>query len=146
MKDRSSHEILPDDKPVPFFPDPLMTEFWVAMGFLGLAVVVGARGMFNHIGLQDPANPLDTPAHVKPEWYFLFLYQLLADVDAYVFWGLIEGRVFVVVATIVGLLALMFLPFFEKTKDTKLAWWIRAALSVIALIIIIFLSIKGELR
>ena len=144
MKDRSSHEILPDDKPVPFFPDHLMTEFWVAMGFVGLAVIVGIIGMFNHIGLGDPADPLNTPLHVKPEWYFLFLYQLLKVVPDYVFFGQIEGRVFITVAVIVGLIAWMFLPFLDKKDDTKRSWWIRAALSALALIIVIALTVWGE--
>lgn len=144
MKDRSSHEILPDDKPVPFFPDHLMTEFWVAMGFLGLAIIIGAIAMFSPVGLQEPADPLNTPLHVKPEWYFLFLYQLLKVAPDYVFFGQIEGRVLVTVGTIVGLLGLMLLPFFDKKEDTRRAWWIRAGLSALVLIIIIALTIWGE--
>lgn len=144
MKDQSSHEILPDDKPVPFFPNHLMTEFWVAMGFLGLAIIVGAIAMFKPVGLQAPADPLNTPLHVKPEWYFLFLYQLLKVVPDYVFFGQIEGRVLVTVGAIVGLLGLMLLPFFDKKEDTKRAWLIRAGLSALVLIIIIALTIWGE--
>ena len=132
------------DESVPFFPNHFMTEFRVALVIIGILVIVGVIGMFKHIGLEDPADPLNTPLHVKPEWYFLFLYQLLKVVPDYVFWGQIEGRVFVTVATIVGLLAFMFLPFFDKKNDTKRAWWIRAALSVLALIIIIALTIWGE--
>jgi len=141
---KSSHEILPDDEPVPFFPNHAMTEFWVALVFLGIIIVIGAIGVFRHIGLGDPADPLNTPLHVKPEWYFLFLYQLLKVVPDYLFWGQIEGRVFITVAVIVGLLAFMFLPFFDKKDDTKRAWWIRAALSALALIIVIALTIWGE--
>jgi quinol-cytochrome oxidoreductase complex cytochrome b subunit len=145
MKDQSSHEILPDDKPVPFFPNHLMTEFWVAMGFLGLAIIVGAIAMFSPVGLQAPADPLNTPLHVKPEWYFLFLYQLLKVVPDYVFFGQIEGRVLVTVGAIVGLLGLMLLPFFDKKGDTKRAWRIRAILSAVVVIVIIALTIWGEL-
>lgn len=144
MKDRSSHEILPDDKPVPFFPNHLMTEFWVAMGFLGLAIIIGAIAMFSPVGLQAPADPLNTPLHVKPEWYFLFLYQLLKVVPDYVFFGQIEGRVLVTVGAIVGLLGLMLLPFFDKKDDTQRAWRIRAVLSAVVVIVIIALTIWGE--
>ena len=132
------------DESVPFFPNHFMTEFRVALAIIGIFVIIGVLGMFNHIGLEEPADPLNTPLHVKPEWYFLFLYQLLKVVPDYLFWGQIEGRVFVTVATIVGLLAIMFLPFFDKKDDTKRAWWIRAALSVIVLIIVIALTIWGE--
>ena len=145
MKDRSSHEILPDDKPVPFFPNHLMTEFWVAMGFLGLAIIIGAIAMSSPVGLQAPADPLNTPLHVKPEWYFLFLYQLLKVVPDYVFFGQIEGRVLVTVGAILGLLVLMLLPFFDKKDDTKRALRVRAVLSAVVVIIIIALTIWGEL-
>ena len=132
------------DDSVPFYPDHLKTEFRVMLVIIGIVVLVGALGMFFHVGLEEPADPLDTPLHVKPEWYFLFLYQLLKVVPDYVFWGQIEGRGFVTVAVIVGLLAFMFLPFIDKKDDTKRAWWIRAALSVIALIIVIALTVWGE--
>jgi len=132
------------DKTVPFFPDHFMTEFWVALGIMGVFVIVGIIRMFNHIGLEDPADPLNTPLHVKPEWYFLFLYQLLKVVPSYVFFNQIEGRVFITVAVIVGLLAFMFLPFFDKKDDTKRAWWIRAGLSALAIIIVIALTVWGE--
>jgi len=133
------------DDSVPFYPDHFMTELRVALVIIGILVIIGVLGMFMHIGLEDPADPLNTPLHVKPEWYFLFLYQLLKVVPDYVFWGQIEGRVFVTVAVIVGLLAFMFLPFIDKKDDSKRAWWIRAALSVIALIIVILLTLWGEM-
>ena len=132
------------DDSVPFFPNHFMTEFRVALVIIGIFIVIGAIGMFMPVGLQDPADPLNTPLHVKPEWYFLFLYQLLKVVPDYVFFGQIEGRVLVTVGTIVGLMALMFLPFFDKKEDTKRAWWIRAGLSALVLIIIIALTIWGE--
>jgi ubiquinol-cytochrome c reductase cytochrome b subunit len=144
MKDRSSHEILPDDKPVPFFPNHLMTEFWVAMGFVVLAIIVGALGMMHHIGLEDPADPLNTPLHVKPEWYFLFLYQFLKVVPGTLFWGQVDGRQLVVVAVAIGLLGFMFLPFLEKKEDSKKARNLRAVYVVIALIIVVALTIWGE--
>lgn len=137
------HESEHDDS-VPFYPVHLKTELRVALVIIGILVIIGVIGMFNHVGLEEPADPLNTPLHVKPEWYFLFLYQLLKVVPDYVFWGQIEGRVFVTVAVIVGLLAFMFLPFIDKKDDTKRAWWIRAALSVIALIIVVALTVWGE--
>ena len=132
------------DDSVPFFPNHFMTEFRVALVIISIFIAIGAVGMFMPVGLQDPADPLNTPLHVKPEWYFLFLYQLLKVVPDYVFFGQIEGRVLVTVGTIVGLMALMFLPIFDKKDDTKRAWWIRAGLSALVLIIIIALTIWGE--
>ena len=144
MKDRSSHEILPDDKPVPFFPDHLMTEFWVAVGFVGVAFIIGFLGMLHPIGLQAPADPLNTPLHVKPEWYFLFLYQFLKLVPGTLFWGQVDGRQLVVVTVAVGLLAFMLFPIFDKKEDTKQARNRRAIYVAIAVVIVIALTIWGE--
>ena len=142
--DKSSHDILPGDEPVPFFPNHLMTEFWVAVGFIVLAFVVGYLGMMKPVGLEAPADPLNTPLHVKPEWYFLFLYQFLKVVPATLFWGQVDGRQLVVVCTAVCLMAFMFLPFIDTKEDTKKAWVLRAVSVVIALVIVIALTVWGE--
>jgi len=142
--DKSSHEILPGDEPVPFFPNHLSTEMWVAVGFIVLAVIVGILGLMTPIGLQEPADPLNTPLHVKPEWYFLFLYQFLKVVPATLFWGQVDGRQLVVVGVAIGLLVFMFLPFIDTKEDTKRTWIIRAVSVAIALVIVIALTIWGE--
>jgi len=121
-----------------------MTEAWVAVGFIVLAVIVGILGLMNPVGLQAPADPLDTPLHVKPEWYFLFLYQLLKFIPGTLFWGQVDGRQLVVVAVAVGLLAFMLLPFIDTKEDTKRARLIRAVLAAVALLVVIALTIWGE--
>ncbi len=65
------------DDSVPFYPDHLVLEAKVALGVGILVVVIGIIGLFMPVGLGAPADPMDTPAHIKPEWYFLSLYQLL---------------------------------------------------------------------
>jgi len=62
---------------IPFYPDHLGTEIRVVWVLVGLAVVIGLITFFNPVGLEEPADPMVTPDHVKPEWYFLALYQLL---------------------------------------------------------------------
>jgi len=64
-------------KLLPFFPNYILDEFiaW----FVVLAVLVILASVFP-AGLEDKANPLETPAHVKPEWYFLSVYELLKHV------------------------------------------------------------------
>jgi quinol-cytochrome oxidoreductase complex cytochrome b subunit len=65
------------EKTIPFFPDHITTEAYVALGVLVILIAFGVWGQLSPIGLEDPADPLQTPAHTKPEWYFLFLYQFL---------------------------------------------------------------------
>lgn len=58
----------------PFFPNYLVDE--LVAWYLLLAVLVVLASLFP-AGLEDPANPLQTPEHVRPEWYFLAVYELL---------------------------------------------------------------------
>lgn len=65
------------ERTIPFFPDHITTEAYVAVGVLTILIGFGIWGLLSPIGLEAPADPLQTPAHTKPEWYFLFLYQFL---------------------------------------------------------------------
>ncbi len=61
-------------KGVPFFPDIIFKDVVVSLLvfllLVGLAYFVGAP-------LEERANPADTTYTPRPEWYFLFLFQLL---------------------------------------------------------------------
>jgi quinol-cytochrome oxidoreductase complex cytochrome b subunit len=127
---------------VPFFPNHFMTELYVVFGIVVLAVVIGALGMLSPVGLQDPADPLNTPLHVKPEWYFLALYQLLKYVPPTVLG--INGPMFAVVAIVLALMVVTFLPFIDKKADSKKAVRIRAIGVAVFVVLAIALTIWGE--
>ena len=127
---------------IPFFPNHFMTEFYVAIGFLIVLIVIGALGIFFPVGLQAPADPLDTPLHVKPEWYFLALYQLLKYVPSSVIG--IEGPMFAVVMMAVAVLVVVIWPFLDKKEDSKKAMRTRAIVTVVGVILAIALTIWGE--
>ena len=59
-----------EDESIPFYPDHVKTEFYVTLGILVLVFIVGILGLSIPVGLGAPADPLNTPEHVKPEWYF----------------------------------------------------------------------------
>lgn len=74
---------------------------WIILGFVVL---------FNPIVLIDPenfipANPLVTPTHIQPEWYFLPIYAILRS---------IPNKLGGVVALIFSIAVLYLLPFFVK--------------------------------
>nr|YP_010611152.1 cytochrome b [Metcalfa pruinosa]QWV61029.1 cytochrome b [Metcalfa pruinosa]WAR47344.1 cytochrome b [Metcalfa pruinosa] len=54
-----------------------------------------------------PANPMVTPIHIQPEWYFLFAYAILRS---------IPSKLGGVMALLMSILILMTLPFSMKTK------------------------------
>jgi len=57
-----------------FFPRQFFLD--VVIAFLIFMILV-YLAVFHTPQLRSPANPSLAPAHVAPEWYFLFLYQLL---------------------------------------------------------------------
>ncbi|HCC78220.1 MAG: hypothetical protein A2X25_01365 [Chloroflexi bacterium GWB2_49_20] len=127
---------------VPFYPDHIRTEFYVVIGILVVVVIFGVLGMLFPVGLQAPADPLNTPLHVKPEWYFLALYQLLKYIPPQILG--IDGTVFGVVIILLAVLAVIFWPFLDKKEDSRKAVRVRFIITVIGVIIAIAMTIWGE--
>ncbi len=128
-------DISPEEKTIPFFPDHIRTEAYVALAILALVFVVGIVGSLLPVGLQAPADPMETPEHAKPEWYFLFLYQMLKYVS----------KTAGVVIPIVGLIILTIWPFLDRKTDSHSARRLRWVLVIIALAAIIALTVLGEI-
>ncbi len=124
-----------EENSVPFYPDHVTVEAKVALGFGILVVLTGVLGLFFPVGLGAPADPMNTPIHVKPEWYFLFLYQLLQFIP----------KTIGATAPVIAILLLAIWPFLDSKPDsTKKSSWIRIWVSVAIILIIIALTIWGE--
>ncbi len=128
---------------VPFFPDFLLLDaaVWCVLfaGLVTLAVLAPAG-----LGLRaDPLKP--APAGVRPEWYFLFLFETLKHIPGRVLG--VEGEVLGVCAFgAAGLLALL-LPFLASTpRRRRVAFWIGlAALLYAGVATLLALAPGGEL-
>jgi len=90
----------------PFWPNYILDELiaWYAV----IAILVVLASVFP-AGLEPKADPLSTPAHIKPEWYFLFLYELLKMVP----------RLVGVLAPIIGLGIVVLLPVLDRNPETR---------------------------
>jgi quinol-cytochrome oxidoreductase complex cytochrome b subunit len=131
----SELESNPSEESVPFYPDHVGKEAKVVVGFTVIVVLIGLVGLFFPVGLGDPADPLNTPAHVKPEWYFLALYQLLKYISK------TAGVVLPVLAVIV----LTIWPFIDRKPDQSFLNYKRRAILVgVSLILLIAMTIWGE--
>lgn len=62
------------EKTFPFFPDHVITEMVV---ILILTFLMTILAVVFPAGLEDKANPLVTPAHIKPEWYLFWAFRIL---------------------------------------------------------------------
>jgi cytochrome b6-f complex subunit 4 len=120
---------------VPFYPDHVSLEAKVVVGVSILALAVGLIGLFAPVGLGDPADPMNTPAHVKPEWYFLGLYQLLKYISK------TAGAVLPILAVLV----ITFWPFIDRKPDTSRKSYRWRAIGISAfMVILIAMTIWGE--
>uniref|UniRef100_UPI001FA71B66 cytochrome b n=1 Tax=Liorhyssus hyalinus TaxID=883173 RepID=UPI001FA71B66 len=61
-----------------------------------------------------PANPLVTPVHIQPEWYFLFAYAILRS---------IPNKLGGVIAMIASIAIIIILPFTNKMKFQSMAFY-----------------------
>merc|ERR1711933_659421 len=53
---------------------------WVTFGIFFAVFVYFAPNFLGHPDNYIPANPMSTPAHIVPEWYFLWVYAILRSI------------------------------------------------------------------
>ena len=109
----------------PYFYTKVLFSFLILVT-LFLFFVVYFPNALGHADNYIPANPLSTPAHIVPEWYFLPFYAILRS---------IPDKLGGVVAMIGAILILLLLPFINtsKIRSSKfrpifsIAYWFFAA-------------------
>nr|AML26664.1 cytochrome b [Ptiliidae sp. BMNH 1274724] len=82
------------------------------LGYMMMILIFMILNLSNPYLLGDPdnfipANPLSTPPHIQPEWYFLFAYAILRS---------IPNKLGGVLALLFSILILLILPFNNKKK------------------------------
>jgi quinol-cytochrome oxidoreductase complex cytochrome b subunit len=95
----------------PFFPHYVLDEV-IAWAVVLAALVVLASVL--PAGLEDKADPLVTPQHVKPEWYFLAVYQLLKIVPSL---GPLTARDVGILTPMFAMVVLVMLPFLDRNPE-----------------------------
>lgn len=119
----------------PFYPDQVFED---VVGMLILFVILACAALFAPVPLEDVADPTNADYDPRPEWYFLFLFQLLKY-----FQGPFEILGTFVIPT-VGMLLLLFLPFLDRS-ERKVLWKRPIALTVtsVCVVAIVGLTILG---
>ncbi len=121
-----------------FFPNFLLRElmaWYTALGVLGALAALFPWNLGSKADLFASA-----PAGIKPEWYFLFMFQTLKLIPSKVWF--MDGEVLGILGFgLIGILWLL-LPFFESDRVARSKQWITG-LSVFALAYVITLSVYG---
>jgi len=110
---------------IPFHP---YFTFKDIVGFIIIIILLMILTLINPYLLGDPdnfipANPLVTPVHIQPEWYFLFAYAILRS---------IPNKLGGVIALVLSIAILFILPFYHINKFqgnqfypiNKILYWI----------------------
>nr|ADN18723.1 cytochrome b [Testudo graeca] len=102
-----------DTDKIPFHP---YFSYKDLLGLILMLTILLALTLFspNLLGDPDnftPANPLSTPPHIKPEWYFLFAYAILRS---------IPNKLGGVIALLFSILALFLMPTLHTSKQRSI--------------------------
>nr|YP_010998229.1 cytochrome b [Penthetria simplicipes]WPM86386.1 cytochrome b [Penthetria simplicipes] len=94
---------------IPFHP---YFSFKDIVGFIIMMMILLMMNLMSPYMLSDPdnfipANPLVTPIHIQPEWYFLFAYAILRS---------IPNKLGGVIALVMSISILFILPFYNFNK------------------------------
>nr|ADM73231.1 cytochrome b [Saguinus imperator subgrisescens]ADM73232.1 cytochrome b [Saguinus imperator subgrisescens] len=86
------------------------------LGLMLLLLLLTSLTLFLPDLLMDPdnytvANPLNTPPHIKPEWYFLFAYAILRS---------IPNKLGGVLALMLSILILLIIPMLHMSKQQSM--------------------------
>nr|YP_005255227.1 cytochrome b [Corynorhinus rafinesquii]AEL16743.1 cytochrome b [Corynorhinus rafinesquii] len=98
---------------IPFHPYYTIKDL---LGLLAMITVLLTLVLFSPDMLGDPdnytpANPLSTPPHIKPEWYFLFAYAILRS---------IPNKLGGVLALVLSILILVIIPMLHTSKQRSM--------------------------
>jgi len=124
---------------VPFFPNVLYKDliFWLIV--LGV-VVTFATLLPPEIGNKaDPLAP--PPENVKPEWYFLFLFQTLKLFPGDIL-GL-NGEVIAVVLVALAILFFFLIPFFDRRSQQDQRSPVFTVIGIAYLLYFVIMTIVG---
>nr|AGI16376.1 cytochrome b [Erethizon dorsatum] len=104
-----------DSDKIPFHPYYSIKDI---LGLILMLLTLLTLTLFSPDLLGDPdnytpANPLNTPPHIKPEWYFLFAYAILRS---------IPNKLGGVLALVLSILILALMPFLHSSKQRNMSF------------------------
>ncbi|MBI4589003.1 MAG: cytochrome bc complex cytochrome b subunit [Candidatus Rokubacteria bacterium] len=120
---------------MPFFPNFLLRDL---VGWLSALAALAALAAYFPTELGQKADPFaPAPAGIRPEWYFMFMFQTLKLLPSYILG--IEGEVVGVISFGLGGLFLLLIPFLDRRtargEPSHLFTWIGIAIIVYMLIL-----------
>jgi quinol-cytochrome oxidoreductase complex cytochrome b subunit len=126
-----SMEKVPENKRkmMPFFPNFVLRDLIVWLIVLNIIALLAVFFPWE-LGLKADSLA-SAPAGIRPEWYFMFMFQTLKLLPAHILF--IEGEVFGILLFGLGGAIWFLVPFLEKPKYSRL--WTAFGVGILAYII-----------
>lgn len=100
-------------KETPFFPNFVYKDFIIWLVVLGIVVTLATLAPPEIGKKADPLAP--APENIKPEWYFLFLFQTLKLFPGEIL-GM-NGETIAILLISAGIMFFFFIPFFDRKSQ-----------------------------
>ncbi len=136
LEDAGCERPYPPESGIPFWPVHMAKEACIAAACFAALFTLAVLSPWE---IGKPADPLETPAGIKPEWYFLSTYQLLKYFTGE------RGKFIGILVSGVPFLLLFVWPFLERGpgRHPRRRKW-AVALGCLAVLAAIFLGLLGH--
>jgi cytochrome b6 len=128
---------------MPFLPNFLLRDL---VGWLTALAILAALAAYFPAELGAKADPFaPAPAGIKPEWYFMFMFQTLKYLPAHILW--FEGEVVGILGFGLAGLILLLVPFLDRRSgrgepNRWLTWIVIAA--IVYIIVLTYLGYTAD--
>jgi len=139
MSEPDEFRLLPEreKKYIPFFPNFVLRDLIVWLLFFNILIILAVYSPWE-LGLKaDPFKP--APPGIKPEWYFLFMFQTLKLFPGHILF--LEGEKVAIIGLTIASVVWLFLPFWPIKVSEEKKLKIYQFIGLVALFYIIVMSI-----
>jgi cytochrome b6 len=128
-------------KRMKFFPNFFLRDLigWILA--IGLLAALAALFPWELGEKADAFAP--APAGIRPEWYFLFMFQTLKLIPAKIL--SFDGEVIGILVFAIGGLLWLLVPFIDRNEGERRRSWIFTALGLVVVVYIVVMTVVGFL-
>jgi cytochrome b6 len=141
MSEPEDWEKLPAERrrSMPFFPNFLMRDLLLWLIVLNIVAILAVLFPWELGPKADPFAP--APAGIRPEWYFMFMFETLKFLPAHIWF--MEGELVGILGFGLGGVLWLLIPFIDRESEGVRKWLMR--IGVVVVIYIVVMTAKGYL-
>jgi cytochrome b6 len=128
-------------KTMPFFPNFLLRDLLLWLLVLNLLAILAVFFPWELGQKADPFAP--APEGIKPEWYFMFMFQLLKYLPAQVVF--MDGQVFGILLFSIGGVLWLLVPFWDRKSSRGEENRVMTYIGIVVVMFIVVFTILGWL-